>query len=68
MSKDVVHRWKVENSDDLSKAVTEALQFAHADGRHHPTTVYVDCVAVSLVKETLTDDSHVYNLHVWKEN
>ena len=62
MNKEVIATWNVNDIEGMITALQEARMIAATEG-HHPSTVYSDKRRVTLVRETLTDGSHVMNLH-----
>jgi hypothetical protein len=61
MSKEVLSAKSFCNAEELQKALGYMLGDAAALG-HHPTTVYVNKGRITLVEETLSDDSKVLNI------
>jgi len=62
MTKEVVEAWNPQDGEALLAALTEALELAKSEG-HRADTVYPNKCRMTLVRETLTDGSHVMNLH-----
>jgi len=62
-AKEVVEAWTFDNADELSIALKQALMLAGEEG-HKPDTVYTENKRrMTLVRETLSDGSHVMNLY-----
>lgn len=61
-AKEVVEAWDVTNADELQIALKQALMLASEEG-HKADTVYPNKLRMTLVRERLTDGSHVMNLH-----
>lgn len=66
MSKETIDRWMPTNVEELRDALTEMMNVAREDGAD-AETVYVDVRDLTLVRETLTDGSVVFNVTV-REN
>lgn len=60
--REVVETWDFDTADELSIAVTQAIMLAQAES-HSSNTVYTSNKRrMTLVREKLTDGSHVMNL------
>jgi hypothetical protein len=62
MAKEVVEVWTPNDMEEMMDALEQALSLAWGEG-HHPHVVHPNKHRVTLVRETLTDGSHVMNLN-----
>lgn len=60
--KEVIERWLPSNVDELRDALGEIVGVLYSEGESDLTAVYVDIRDLTLVKETLSDGSVVFNL------
>ena len=63
MTKTVVEAWNFDNADELSIALNQALMLAADEGHRADVVNTENKRRMTLVRETLTDGSHVMNLH-----
>jgi len=62
MEREVVEAWDFQSADELVIAINQAVMLAKVEG-HSADTVHVENKRrMTLVRETLTDGSHVMNL------
>jgi hypothetical protein len=66
MAKETVDLWMPSNVEELRDALTEMMTVAREEGAD-ADTVYVDVRDLTLLRETLTDGSVVFNIVV-REN
>lgn len=59
--KEAVTAWEITDAASLQDALQEAMSLATEEG-HSPDTVVSEPMRMTLVRETLTDGSHVMNL------
>jgi len=65
VEREVVEAWDFDNADELSIALHQAMLLAKEEG-HNPSTVNTENKRrMTLVRERLTDGSHVMNLFFW---
>lgn len=67
MAKENVERWMPSNLAELRQALDEIVHQLRMDGEGDDEVVYVDLRDLTLVRETLTDGSVVFNVVV-REN
>lgn len=60
---ETLDHWRVDNLDELKSAIADIETTISAE-RQHPATVYTPPLLVSLVRETLTDQSTVLNITI----
>lgn len=62
MEKEVVGIWRPQTLEEMLQVLNEVAYMSASEG-HHASTVYPNKMRVTLVRETLTDGSHVMNFH-----
>lgn len=62
--KEVAQSWKVTDMNGLIEALVEATELARGEGITADVVNLESEVALSLVRERLTDGSHVMNLSI----